>query len=146
MAATVPGMITLRPRTTALRPGYPAVLARRAGVVCATVLLILTAAAVPAVAVPPVPNSMASMGDSITRGFNACGFYVDCTSRSFSTGNSSSVNSHYVRLRAVNPAINGRNFNHSRSGARAADMPAQAAAVVNRDVGYVTMLIGANDA
>jgi lysophospholipase L1-like esterase len=89
---------------------------------------------------------MASMGDSITRGFNACGFYLDCTSRSFSTGSYSSVNSHYVRLRAVNPAISGRNFNESRSGARAADMPGQAAAVVNRGVDYVTILIGANDA
>ncbi|MDG4826037.1 hypothetical protein O7635_29665 [Asanoa sp. WMMD1127] len=25
----------------------------------------------------PPPSSMASMGDSITRGFNACGFYFD---------------------------------------------------------------------
>jgi hypothetical protein len=24
---------------------------------------------------------MAGMGDSITRGFNACGWYVDCTHR-----------------------------------------------------------------
>ena len=37
----------------------------------------------------PPPSSMASMGDSITRGFNACGFYFDCTSRSFSTGSDS---------------------------------------------------------
>jgi lysophospholipase L1-like esterase len=122
------------------------VLARRAGVVCATAVLAITAAAVPVAAAPPVPDAMASMGDSITRGFNACGFYLDCTSRSFSTGSSSSVNSHYVRLRAVNPAISGRNFNESRSGARADDMPGQAAAVVNRGVDYVTILIGANDA
>lgn len=115
-------------------------------------LTVLTAAAValamlaaPAQAAPP--SSMASMGDSITRGFNACGFFFDCTSRSFSTGDSSSVNSHYLRIRAINPAINGRNFNHARSGARAVDMPGQAQSVVNRGgVEYVTMLIGANDA
>ena len=89
---------------------------------------------------------MASMGDSITRGFNACGFYVDCTSRSFSTGDTGSVNSHYLRIRAVNPAINGQNFNVGQSGARADDMPGQAQAAVARNVQYVTMLIGANDA
>jgi lysophospholipase L1-like esterase len=94
----------------------------------------------------PPPNSMASMGDSITRGFNACGFYVDCPSRSFSTGNYSSVNSHYLRILRLNPAISGRNFNQAESGARADDMPGQARAVVGRGVQYVTILIGANDA
>jgi lysophospholipase L1-like esterase len=90
------------------------------------------------------PNSMSSMGDSISRGFNACGFYFDCTSRSFSTG--TSVNSHYLRVRAVNPGINGHAFNDARTGAKAADMVGQAGAVVSHNVQYVTMLIGANDA
>ena len=100
-----------------------------------------------AAAAGPPPNSIASMGDSITRGFNACGFYVDCPSRSFATGTTSSINSHYQRILAVNPAINGRTYNHAESGARADDMPAQAQSVVNRGgVEYVTMLIGANDA
>jgi len=115
----------------------------------ATVLVLTGSAATPAAGQTgpgPAPDSMASMGDSITRGFNACGFYVDCTSRSFSTGDNSSVNSHYLRIRAVNPAINGRNFNHAASGARADDLPGQATAVVNRNVEYVTILIGANDA
>lgn len=94
----------------------------------------------------PPPSSMASMGDSITRGFNACGFYVDCPDRSFSTGADSGINSHYLRIRAKNPAINGRNYNDARSGAVAADMPGQADAVVSQRVQYVTMLIGANDA
>ena len=40
--------------------------------------LLLIADPATAAATPP-PNSMASMGDSITRGFNACGWYVDCT-------------------------------------------------------------------
>jgi lysophospholipase L1-like esterase len=110
-------------------------------------LLAALAAESPASAAPgPPPNSMASLGDSITRGFNACGFYVDCTSRSFSTGSSSSVNSHYLRIRSVNPAINGRNFNDARSGARASDMAGQAQSAVGQNVQYVTMLIGANDA
>jgi lysophospholipase L1-like esterase len=94
----------------------------------------------------PPPNSMASMGDSISRGFNACGWYVDCTSRSFSTGDDSGVNTHYLRIRAKNSAISGSNYNDAKSGAKAADMPGQADSAVSQRVQYVTMLIGANDA
>ncbi|MEV0719934.1 SGNH/GDSL hydrolase family protein, partial [Asanoa sp. NPDC050611] len=86
------------------------------------------------------------MGDSITRGFNACGFYFDCTSRSFSTGSDSGVNSHYLRIRGKNSAINGKNYNQAASGAKADDMPGQATATVGRNPQYVTILIGANDA
>jgi lysophospholipase L1-like esterase len=89
---------------------------------------------------------MASMGDSITRGFNACGWYADCTARSFSTGDGSGLNSHYLRIRATNSAISGNNYNDARSGARAADMPGQADSAVSQRAQYVTMLIGANDA
>jgi lysophospholipase L1-like esterase len=123
-------------------------LLRRIAVATATATLVLTGAvATPAAAQEhPVPDSIASMGDSITRAFNACGFYFDCTSRSFSTGTTSEVNSHYLRIRAVNPDINGNNFNRAESGARADDMPGQAAAVVATGAEYVTMLIGANDA
>jgi lysophospholipase L1-like esterase len=123
-------------------------LIRRVGVVLSTATLVLVGAlAGPAAAQQhPVPDSIASMGDSITRGFNACGFYFDCTSRSFSTGGSSAVNSHYLRIRAVNPAIDGNNFNHASSGARAVHMAGQATAVVNSGAEYVTFLIGANDA
>lgn len=126
-------------------------LLRRLSVTCALVaLLVAGSTATPAVAqsdAGPPPDSMASMGDSITRGFNVCGFFVDCPSRSFSTGSNSGINSHYLRIRAVNPQIDGNNFNHAQSGARADDMPGQAAAVVARgDIDYVTILIGANDA
>lgn len=120
---------------------------RRALATLAGTLTLVLLAATPAVADSgPPPNSMASLGDSITRGFNACGWYVDCTSRSFSTGDYSTVNSHYLRIRAVNPNINGRNYNDARSGAKSADMYGQAGTAVSQGVGYVTMLIGANDA
>jgi lysophospholipase L1-like esterase len=114
-------------------------------------LVVLTAAlllpGLPAHADPgPPPGSMASMGDSITRGFNACGWYVDCTSRSWSTGDYSTVNSHYRRILAKNPAISGKNHNDARTGAKAADMQGQADTAVSQGVEYVTMLIGANDA
>ncbi|RCG31433.1 SGNH/GDSL hydrolase family protein [Sphaerisporangium album] len=87
---------------------------------------------------------MASMGDSITRGFNACGFYVDCTSRSWSTGSTSSVNSHYLRIRGVSPSLVA--YNDGKTGAQVADMTGQAQQAVSQRVGYVTILIGANDA
>jgi hypothetical protein len=79
----------------------------------------------------PVPNSMASLGDSITRGFNACGFYVDCTPRSFATGEDSGVNSHYLQILDKNLGILGKNYNDARSGAKVADMPGQADAAVS---------------
>lgn len=121
--------------------------ARVATVLALCVLAVPVVAAPPAAASPgPPPASIASMGDSITRGFNACGFYVDCTSRSFATGDNTSVNSHYLRILELNPAIRGRNYNHARSGATAADLPGQAQAVVERGVDYVTILVGANDA
>jgi lysophospholipase L1-like esterase len=91
------------------------------------------------------PNSMASMGDSITRGFNACGWFVDCTSRSWSTGDNTSVNSHRLRIRAINPNFSAQ-WNDARSGAKAADMAGQANTVVSQRPQYVTIEIGANDA
>lgn len=117
-------------------------LALVAGLVSAVLLAASPAAADPG----PPPSSMASMGDSITRGFNACGWYVDCPSRSWSTGTTSSVSSHYLRILAKNSAMSGHNNNDAKSGAKAADMPGQAATAVSQGVGYVTILIGANDA
>src|SRR5690349_22747871 len=114
-------------------------------------LIVLLAGSLAALALPatahaaagPPPNSIASMGDSISRGFNACGWYVDCPSRSFSTGTTSSVNSHYLRILAKNGAISGHNSNDAKSGAKAADMPGQADKAVGQGAAYVTILIGA---
>jgi lysophospholipase L1-like esterase len=117
-------------------------------------LIVLLAGALAAVALPstahaatgPPPSSIASLGDSISRGFNACGWYVDCPSRSFSTGTTSSVNSHYLRILPKNGAISGHNFNDAKTGAKAADLPGQASTAVSQGAAYVTILIGANDA
>jgi lysophospholipase L1-like esterase len=109
--------------------------------VCVLSILMPSAAG----AVPPIPNKMASLGDSITRGFNACGWYVDCTSRSWSTGDYASVNSHYLRIRAKNAAINGFNYNDAATGAKMANLNSQAATAVGQGVSYVTVLMGAND-
>lgn len=119
----------------------------RGPTVLAATLVVLLGTALPAhAAAGPPPGSIASMGDSITRGFNACGWFVDCPSRSFSTGSTTAVNSHYLRIRAKNPAIDGHASNDARSGAKVADMPGQAATVVSQRAAYVTILIGANDA
>jgi lysophospholipase L1-like esterase len=113
--------------------------------VLAATLVVLLGTTVPAhAAAGPPPGSIASMGDSITRGFNACGWFADCPSRSFSTGSTSAVNSHYLRIRAKNPAVVA--YNDGRSGAKVADMPGQASTAVSQHVAYVTILIGANDA
>lgn len=92
------------------------------------------------------PSSMAALGDSITRGFNACGWYLSCPSRSWSTGTYQSVNSHYRRILAANPAIQGHQFNNSSNGAKISDLNRQAQLAVSQQVEYVTILIGANDA
>lgn len=103
------------------------------------------APAVPTVAAAPaVPDRMASLGDSITRGFNACGWYVDCTSRSWSTGDDSGVSSHRVKLLARNGSLVA--YNDAVSGARVSDLNGQAASAVSQRAGYVTILIGPNDA
>ncbi|GII88316.1 lipoprotein [Sphaerisporangium siamense] len=106
-------------------------------------LTLATATAAPAAAAPPPPAAMASMGDSITRAFNSCGFYVDCPSRSWSTGSTGSVNSHYLRIRGVSPSLVA--YNDAVSGAKVADMAGQAQRAVSQGVGYVTILVGAND-
>jgi lysophospholipase L1-like esterase len=113
-------------------------------VVSAVATLILGLFAAPASAAPPIPDRMASLGDSITRGFNACGFFIDCPSRSWSTGSTTSINSHFLRLRAQNSSLTA--FNDAASGARIAALAGQANAAVSQQADYVTILLGANDA
>lgn len=92
------------------------------------------------------PNSMASLGDSITRAFNTGGLpFTDAPGNSWSTGTRSSVQSHYVRILAAEPAILERNFNDAESGAKMVDLDAQVSTVNKQNVAYITILIGAND-
>ncbi len=92
------------------------------------------------------PSSMAALGDSITAGFGSCFTLVVCQRRSWSTGSDAAVDSHYRRIRDDNPKIRGQAHNFAEPGARAADLAAQARAAVTAKPGYVTVLIGANDA
>ncbi|MEU9889860.1 GDSL-type esterase/lipase family protein [Sphaerisporangium sp. NPDC051011] len=110
-----------------------------AAVVCAPVTAVAAAA-------DPVPPVMAALGDSISAGFNACGWYVPCTSRSWSSGDDAGVNSHYLRMLAIDPAVKGHNLNFAVPGSTSAELAAQAEKAVAAKAAYVTILIGAQDA
>jgi lysophospholipase L1-like esterase len=98
-------------------------------------------------AVPPLPTRMAAIGDSITRATDVCCWYGDHPAQSWSTGGGSfdGIRSHYERIRALQPAISGRNHNDSRAGAKMRDAPGQAQLAVGQGARYVTILMGAND-
>jgi lysophospholipase L1-like esterase len=93
------------------------------------------------------PRSMAALGDSMTQATNACCAEGNHPAQSWSTGDGKDdgVNSHYERLLGLQPGISGRNHNDSRSGAKVADLPAQAALAASQKAAYITILVGAND-
>jgi lysophospholipase L1-like esterase len=123
-------------------------LARFLTVLLLTILTLVASAPTPPTA-PEVsyPRSMAALGDSLTQANNACCRPGDQPAQSWSTGDgpNDGVASHYERLLQLNPAIKGNNVNHSVSGAKASDVPRQAAAAAEHRPEYVTVLIGAND-
>jgi len=115
------------------------------GTLLAAVVLLGTSA-LSASAATPLPRSMASTGDSITRAYNTGFFpYLDNPSASWSTGTNSSVRSHYSRLLALQPAISGHAYNDAKSGAKMVDLAGQLTTAANQHVQYVTVLMGGND-
>ncbi len=104
------------------------------------------AAATPASFAEPVPEVMAALGDSISTGFNACGWYVSCTSRSWSAGDHAAVSSHYLRLSKLSGTLQGHNLNFASPGATSADLLDQVNKAIEAKADYVTVLIGATDA
>lgn len=122
---------------------------RLSAVVAVVLGLVLTASGCGATTKASNPSpigSVAAMGDSITRAFDACTFLQDCLQKSWVTGTDPGVVSHYQRLVARNPALAGKAFNAAKVGATSADLPSQATAVASRRPDYVTILVGANDA
>ena len=77
-----------------------------------------TAATAATAASPPLPDSMAAIGDSITQAVDVCCFYGNWPGHSWATGNVplDGVASHYERIRAENPAIRGHRWNNAVSG------------------------------
>jgi lysophospholipase L1-like esterase len=121
---------------------------RVARIVVVTLAVVLAGlVAQPAWAAPPLPSSMAAIGDSITRAYDVCCSYGDHPGQSWSTGSTSydGISSHYERLRQLNSAIAGRGYNDAVSGAKMAAAPTQAAQAVSQGARYVTILLGAND-
>jgi lysophospholipase L1-like esterase len=92
----------------------------------------------------PLPTVMVALGDSISRGFDACGFYVDCPERSWSTGVDDRVDSQRARLTAAGAKLAATNLAHT--GATVAELADQVAGAVADHADYVTLEIGANDA
>lgn len=96
-------------------------------------------------ALAALPNSMAALGDSLTRGFGSAGVPGDNLAGSWSTGTDPAVNSHYQRLLALNPSISGHAANDAVDGSKMAGTFAQAASAVAQGAQYVTIFSGTND-
>ncbi|MFD3806374.1 SGNH/GDSL hydrolase family protein [Streptomyces sp. NPDC058611] len=91
------------------------------------------------------PASIAAVGDSITRGFDACSVLADCPEVSWATGTDPAVRSLATRLlgEAQAPA---RSWNHAVTGSRMADLPGQLAEAATHKPDLVTVMVGSNDA
>jgi lysophospholipase L1-like esterase len=102
---------------------------------------------VSAAATPALPDSMAALGDSITRAYDVCCSYRDHPGQSWSTGGTwyDGISSHYERIKRRNRAITGRAYNFAVTGAKMSAAPAQASAAAAQHAAYVTILLGAND-
>ncbi|MEV7086927.1 SGNH/GDSL hydrolase family protein [Streptomyces sp. NPDC093085] len=112
------------------------------------------------------PASVAAVGDSMTRGFDACGVLVDCPEVSWATGTDSGVRSLAYRLLGGGSAdvagrtegragsasdqvarrVAERSWNLAATGARMADVPAQMTRAARHRPELVTVMAGANDA
>ncbi|MFB7647322.1 SGNH/GDSL hydrolase family protein [Streptomyces sp. NPDC056084] len=90
------------------------------------------------------PKSVAAIGDSITRGFDACTVLADCPEVSWATGSDPRVDSLAVRL--LGAAAPASSWNYAKTGARMADLPAQMDLAAAQHPGLVTVMAGANDA
>jgi lysophospholipase L1-like esterase len=91
------------------------------------------------------PASIAAVGDSVTRGFDACSVLADCPEVSWATGTDDEVRSLAVRVLGASKAAS-HSWNHAVSGARMAQLPEQMALAAKDEPELVTVMMGANDA
>ncbi|MBI3119721.1 MAG: hypothetical protein HYZ00_13590 [Candidatus Hydrogenedentes bacterium] len=112
---------------------------------------VLAIVAIAGSATAQLPNSIAGLGDSITRAALADnsigGLSYGQPEHSWSVGYEAGdgVDSHYERVKAANPGINGNYWNLAESGAQADDLPGQANAAVATGADYVVIQMGGND-
>ncbi|WP_426363701.1 SGNH/GDSL hydrolase family protein [Streptomyces sp. E-08] len=91
------------------------------------------------------PASVAAVGDSVTRAFDACSVLSDCPEVSWATGTDTAVNS--LALRLLGPAkVATHSWNLARTGALMAELPEQMAGAAAEKPELVTVMMGANDA
>lgn len=90
------------------------------------------------------PDSLAAVGDSITRGFDACSLLADCARVSWATGTDASVRSLAQRL--IKDAAGRHSWNFAVSGALMTDLPGQMERAARKRPELVTVLAGGNDA
>ncbi|MFK4837872.1 SGNH/GDSL hydrolase family protein [Microbacterium sp. ZW T2_14] len=124
--------------------------ARRAlaAIAASALLLTGTLGAASSAYAAPAPSQivrMAALGDSITQAAMTCSSLTSCPANSWSTGSATSVNSHFLRLRAAGATALVVS-NNAVSGAASTALPGQAQAAVTQAAQYVTIEIGANDA
>ncbi|MFJ3878179.1 SGNH/GDSL hydrolase family protein [Streptomyces sp. NPDC090077] len=91
------------------------------------------------------PASVAALGDSITRGFDACSVLADCPEVSWATGSDPAVRSLAARLLG-DAEVPARSWNYAVTGSRMADLPGQVASAAQHKPGLVTVMVGSNDA
>lgn len=108
---------------------------------------IVSGSVTPIQAQVPLPNSLAAVGDSLTRAVGSGQrYFADNTANSWATGGNPEVNSLALRLATRNPALSGNVYNIARYGARMSDLRAQISTVNAVGAEYVTVLAGGNDA
>jgi lysophospholipase L1-like esterase len=104
-------------------------------------------------------TSIDALGDSITRGYDSqgsgCGSFADCPANSWATGTNATLNSYYVRTKAVSPSVvlaqpvktSTTGGNDAVTGAKMGDLPGQAKNAVKapNTPDQVLILLGAND-
>ena len=93
------------------------------------------------------PRSMAALGDSITIAVDATSLSIPQgePANAWATGTNAAVNSHYQRILAAEPAINGNATNFAVNGAKMVDLLPQATQAITMPHEYITLLAGAND-
>jgi lysophospholipase L1-like esterase len=91
------------------------------------------------------PDSIAAVGDSITRAFDACEVLADCPEASWATGTDPEVRSLAGRLLG-GADVTARAWNYARSSARIADLADQVGQAAAKRPELLTVMVGANDA
>jgi lysophospholipase L1-like esterase len=114
--------------------------------IAALAVMVLAATGALTSCTPAPVTTIASTGDSIARGFDACGLFSDCPGIAYSTGSDNGSGSVYRQLLGINPSVSGHQYNDAEVGAGAGDLFGQMALAVWQKADVVTVLIGANDA